>query len=388
MADSPSGASMLQYGQPPFFECSSKGDRRFSAFSAQIRARGNLSIETLYQAAKRFPDGSTGLSWRAAKGKAAINMDEVRALYGLLWDEYIAENPHLAEPLLAASGLSDVFGQDGHACQATELWRIRTQLLDAGREAPPPRILQDAEITYAGIGSRETPQYVLALMTAVAKLAAQWGWTLRSGGADGADSAFEVGCDAAKGKKQIFLPWDGFNDRRGMIQLPPLAAEIAARYHPAWPHLKQGPRKLHTRNVGQVLGRDLQSPANVVVCWTKDGALAGGTAQALRISEGYGVPTVNLGHPDAVLSLAGIVRQVRLAAGCLPFDPRLTPAIPQLEKHFPDQATVAGILDRATEIICGQGEVNLRQAVIEAAREEKLMAELVAAEKSHVGYSL
>jgi len=59
---------MIRYGSSPFLECSSRGDRRFSAFSARIRQRGNRSIEALYQAAKIFEDGSTGLSWRAAKG--------------------------------------------------------------------------------------------------------------------------------------------------------------------------------------------------------------------------------------------------------------------------------------------------------------------------------
>lgn len=120
---------MVRHGSAPFLECSSKGDRRFSAFSARIRGRGNKSIEEIYQAAKVFEDGSTVLTWRAAKGRRAVNGDEVRALYGRLWDEYIAENPDVLPVLTSASGLSDVFGQAGHACQATELWRIRCAAL-------------------------------------------------------------------------------------------------------------------------------------------------------------------------------------------------------------------------------------------------------------------
>jgi hypothetical protein len=120
---------MIQHGTAPFLECSSKGDRRFSAFAARTRRRGNRSIEETYQAAKRFEDGSTGLNWREAKGKRAVNADKVRALYSILWDEYIAENPHLLPVLTAASGLQDPFGQAGHACQATELWRIRCAAL-------------------------------------------------------------------------------------------------------------------------------------------------------------------------------------------------------------------------------------------------------------------
>jgi len=116
---------MISHGERPFLECSSRGDPRFSAFKARVRARGNRTIEEIYQAAKIFEDGSSGLDWRGAKGKRAVNMDEVRALYSRLWDEYIEENPHLLEVLRAATGVSDIFGQIGHACQATELWRIR-----------------------------------------------------------------------------------------------------------------------------------------------------------------------------------------------------------------------------------------------------------------------
>ena len=116
---------MIRHGESPYLECSSLGDRRFSALSARIQARDNWSIEALYQTSKRFEDGSTRLSVREAKGRKAVNQEECAALYARLWDEYIAENPHLLRVLREAPGLSDAFGQPGHCCQATELWRIR-----------------------------------------------------------------------------------------------------------------------------------------------------------------------------------------------------------------------------------------------------------------------
>lgn len=117
---------MVRHGVAPFLECSTRGDKRFSAFHARLRGR---SIEEIYQAAKVFEGGSTGLSWREAKGREPINTTEVRFLYSILWDEYIEENPDLLHVLTAASGLSDVFGQPGRVCQATELWRIRCAAL-------------------------------------------------------------------------------------------------------------------------------------------------------------------------------------------------------------------------------------------------------------------
>lgn len=121
---------MIKHGQAPFLECSSKGDKRFSAFSARLRQFGNKSIEELYQASKVFEDGSTGLTWREAKGKKAVNQDECSLYYEFLWDTYIYENPQLIQVLLTATGLSDIFGQVGRCCQATELWRIRNLYLD------------------------------------------------------------------------------------------------------------------------------------------------------------------------------------------------------------------------------------------------------------------
>lgn len=120
---------MLRYGSAPFLECSSRGDQRFSPFFARIKSRGNRSIEEIYQASKRFPDGRTGLSIEEAKGKTPVNIRELKVLYSTLWDEYIEENPELIEVLKEATGVCDIFGQSGNCCQATELWRIRNEAL-------------------------------------------------------------------------------------------------------------------------------------------------------------------------------------------------------------------------------------------------------------------
>ena len=115
---------MIRHGEAPFLECSTRGDARFSAFRARPRSAGGQSIEQVYQNAKVLADGRTNQG-SAAKGKRATNAAECAALYSRLWDEYISENPELFEVIRTARGLSDMFGQPGHACQATELWRIR-----------------------------------------------------------------------------------------------------------------------------------------------------------------------------------------------------------------------------------------------------------------------
>ena len=51
-----------------------------------------------------------------------------------------------------------------------------------------------ATLIYAGIGARATPDGVLADMEVMAGWLARTGWTLSTGGADGADTAFCEGC--------------------------------------------------------------------------------------------------------------------------------------------------------------------------------------------------
>jgi len=113
---------VIRLGGRPYLECSSRGDRRFSAFCAMVDGR---SIEARYQAFKIFADGRTGLSWKEAKGRQAVNATEAARHYEQLWCMYIFEHPELLSILKAASGLSDIFGQAGHVCQAEVLWRIR-----------------------------------------------------------------------------------------------------------------------------------------------------------------------------------------------------------------------------------------------------------------------
>ena len=60
-------------------------------------------------------------------------------------------------------------------------------------------------LVYAGIGSRQTPPEMLEAMTELARELERSGWHLHSGGADGADTAFENG--TTKAGRTVYLPW-------------------------------------------------------------------------------------------------------------------------------------------------------------------------------------
>lgn len=118
---------------------------------------------------------------------------------------------------------------------------------------------------------------------------------LQSGAADGADKAFERGCDAACGRKRIRLPWRGFNGYgSGLFDLPEEAFRIAEAFHPAWKNLTPAAKKLMARSSFQILP-DLQTPVDFVLCYTEGGSGNGGTGQALRIARHYTVPIFDFG---------------------------------------------------------------------------------------------
>ena len=145
---------------------------------------------------------------------------------------------------------------------------------------------------YTGVGSRKTPQDVLALMTEIAFRLSNMGVGLRSGGALGADRAFESGARY----KQIFFARHS----------TPVAESLAAQFHPVWDRLPRYAQQLHGRNAFQVLGDDLGTPSSYLICWTPDGCLChkdrsiktGGTGTAISIASAHGIPVFNLQRPD------------------------------------------------------------------------------------------
>lgn len=150
--------------------------------------------------------------------------------------------------------------------------------------------------SYAGIGSRETPEDILLIFASIGAFLAKHGYTLRSGAAAGADQAFESGCDLYDGKKEIYIPWARFeNSTSSLIVENPLAFQIAASYHPRWDSLSSGAQKLQARNSHQIFGWNLDDPCDFVVCWTRDGKGGGGTGQAIRIAKDKGIPIFDAG---------------------------------------------------------------------------------------------
>lgn len=159
-----------------------------------------------------------------------------------------------------------------------------------------------------GIGSRKCPSEVLSFISSLPLT----DYTVRSGGADGCDNAFE----STTKNIEIYIPWASFNKNiitqaHNTISLGNIASEkveiakdLVADIHPSFKFLSRGAQLLHTRNVFQILGRSLNESekSDAVICWTPDGANTydkcsrhtGGTGTAIKLASILKIPVYNI----------------------------------------------------------------------------------------------
>lgn len=190
-----------------------------------------------------------------------------------------------------------------------------------------------------GIGSRKTPPPAKRILTVFAAVMYSQGYIWRSGGADGADEAIEEGVvthphyhPGQPPPMEIYLPWNGFEAIPGSgkkkwhrpdhgyfdtkrFPLYEQAQQITLRTHPAPEILqqKQGVFALHTRNVFQVLGQELNTPSKRVYLWappTKDDLVTGGTRTAVALAAAYKIPRVNLAKEASLTSIVSFLERI------------------------------------------------------------------------------
>lgn len=104
-------------------ECSSKGDKRFSAFYAKVSFNGVVdSIENHYQSVKRDENGN-----KIGKGKKVdhiiinehkLNPFFLTPFYKLLWVKYLDNNPDLVAYASEFDDFNDMFRGRSINCQA------------------------------------------------------------------------------------------------------------------------------------------------------------------------------------------------------------------------------------------------------------------------------
>ena len=210
---------------------------------------------------------------------------------------------------------------------------------------PQPRMF-----AYAGVGSRRTPPEILEAMSDIAQTLGDAGTALSTGGADGADKAFETGALRTDAPITVHTPWPGYNGYRPGRQpetdidvVHPNAADtirghayadLAREHHPYWDRCRRGARALFVRNVSILAGAQGDGrtlPVRAVIAYTPNGLSvgreAGGTGHTLRTAASLDIPCVNLSprtpaerNDAALAALPSVVREAVL--GRVPGLPR------------------------------------------------------------------
>lgn len=182
--------------------------------------------------------------------------------------------------------------------KATELANLDAEFTRLVKE----KLILEPKVTI--VGSRETPPEILSFIAKLSRALQEKACIrVRTGDAKGADAAAaSCGLDLEMWKA---LHADDPNCEGDY------AYELAAKYHPYLHRCNAYVKKLHARNVFQVLGAKPQSnpdPSVALMCWTPDGCEThttrnrntGGTGTAISIADKYDVPVFNLKNPNRI----------------------------------------------------------------------------------------
>lgn len=93
-----------------------------------------------------------------------------------------------------------------------------------------------------------------------------------------------------------YISYEGFEKKfsNGLDYIIPTFDDYyTKKLHPKPDSLNKKGKLYMSRNANQVLGDDLKTPVSFILCWTPNGDIVGGTAQAIRIAKLYRIPVFN-----------------------------------------------------------------------------------------------
>jgi alkylated DNA repair dioxygenase AlkB len=311
-----SGQMTMSYGKNKRSDVTSN-----TTFDAIIK--GERTATTRYSNKKAFDYWKSAkvgdiITWESADGRT-VDVVVTKALHPLKGS---GKNPESWSKL---EGWSVDYFENKVRPELDNAWQIEFKLAEPTQNIQPqvstdktrpvfdslPGKSATPTMTYAGIGSRETPKEVLDLMTKAANYLDGLGYTLQTGftfknketGLDeeGADKAFS---DGSK-NKTLFGPYGIRKTINGVTSVDKYnenvtekSNSIVKEIHPAPDRLTPGAVKLMARNTNQIFGKNLDSTVDFVLFYaqeTKDPLRPkGGTGQAVEMARRKGIPTINM----------------------------------------------------------------------------------------------
>jgi hypothetical protein len=161
---------------------------------------------------------------------------------------------------------------------------------------------------FVATGNRDTPRDIIDKMRSISAELEQYSFTLRVGGLDGPDEALET----AVKNPELYLPFKGFNNKESKNTFNTTQnMDVAKIFQPGFDSLKPGIQAFLGKNVRMTLGKNMDSPAMFILCWTEDGAerasecsvKTGNMRHIIAIASAMKIPVFNLGKNDAEMRL-------------------------------------------------------------------------------------
>ena len=130
------------------------------------------------------------------------------------------------------------------------------------------------------------------------------GFIVRTGGLKGIDDVVT----STTQKAELHLPFKNFNQKESASQFSnELCIEFARRFAPDLDSMPNVPKAILAKNPRLVLGKNLNSPAQLVIVWSDDGAehpsecgpRSGNAGHIVKIANHTGIRVINLKRPDA-----------------------------------------------------------------------------------------
>ena len=146
-----------------------------------------------------------------------------------------------------------------------------------------------------GIGSRKINKNIEKQLLFIVKILNLLDIKVRTGDAIGSDACFRK----AK-NKEVFTANDA--TERSM--------RIASQIHQNWNACDEYSRKLHGRNIFQVLGINMEHPSDFLVCWTKDGISKGGSRTAIELAKQNCIPVFNIAKKNDIFNLFKFLKDI------------------------------------------------------------------------------
>lgn len=176
---------------------------------------------------------------------------------------------------------------------------------------------------YTGIGSRETPIDIQQLMTEIAMYLRAEGWTLRTGSGSRADKSYQI---AAGENKEVYVPWDNFYP--GQVGITSLTEESSRMAHDIWKFREQkglvptdgsisgkwedlhpGTKAMLAKAMCMLLGKNLNTPSDMVICWTPGAKIVGISSHVICLAVFKHIPVFNLAEYETEVIVREMLRR-------------------------------------------------------------------------------